>query len=129
MPRSDNTRDHPFDGIADELFDWMNEEVQYHVEAIRGGYRSPFSAPVSEKDKKDFWSRQMFQSKPDGTILYDQPNQQGRDQVLKQYGVQAYADILKSVRPSKGFRPPLEPTAEPDMPEMPEDVEPVEPSF
>lgn len=127
MPADEN-RDHPLDGLADDLYEWMNGEVGYYVEAMRGGYRSPFSAPVNAQEKKDYWARQMFQAEPNGTIQYDKPNQQGRDQVLRQYGVQTYADILNTVKPKQGFRPPVEPTedlVEATIPPMPEEGEPV----
>lgn len=118
-------REHPLDGIADDLFDWMNQEVDYHVEAMRGGYRSPFSAELSEKDKLDYFRRQMYKTQPDGTVLYDQPNPEGRDKLLKQVGVQSYAEIIEATRPKTGRR--LEPVVPPDIlgPPMPEDEESV----
>lgn len=117
-------RDHPYDGIADSLFEWMQGEVEYYVEALRGGYRSPFTAPVSEKEKMDYYRRQMFQTDPDGTIHYDRPNAGGRDSLLKQFGPRTYASIWEAVRPKQGLRPPVE--EQPDMleetmPPMPED--------
>jgi hypothetical protein len=123
---------HPFDGIADDLFDWMNGEVDYHVEAMRGGYRDPFSAATSERDKLDYFRRQMYKTKPDGTVQFDQPNPEGRDKILKQYGTQTYAEIMETVKPKQGLRPPPEPEPTTDpmqmpMPTMPEDTEPVEP--
>jgi hypothetical protein len=92
-------------------FDWMQGEVSYYVEALRGGYRTPFSAPVTETDKLDYWRRQMFMSKPDGTIEYDKPNAEGRDKLLKGHGIQTYAEVYDAVKPKKGLRPPM-PTAE-----------------
>lgn len=126
MPESE----HPLDGIADDLFDWMNQEVAYHVEAMRGGYRSPFSADVSEKDKLDYYRRQMYQTLPTGEVQYDKPNAAGRDKLLKSVGTQAYAEIYDTVKPKAGARP-IPDTSESDplkvnVPPMPEDTEPVE---
>lgn len=121
-------KDHPWDGVADDLFAWMQGEVNYYVEALRGGYRTPFSAPVSEKDKLDYYRRQMYQVAPDGTVQYDTPNAEGRDRILKQYGTATYAQIMDAVRPKPGLRPSSEPTVdalEAGMPSMPEDEEPV----
>lgn len=118
--------EHPFDGIADDLFDWMNGEVAYHVEALRGGYRDPFSAPTSEKDKLDYYRRQMFQTAPDGTIQYDKPNPEGRDTLLKSYGTQTYAEIWDAVKPKRGMRPAIEAALDPEIPAMPEDEIPEE---
>lgn len=126
MPRPDA---HPFDGIADDLFEWMNGEVEYHVEAMRGGHRTPFSAATSEKDKLEYYRSQMYKVDPDGTVRYDQPNPEGRDMLLKTYGTQKYAEIMSIVTPKNGMRAIPAPE-EPDpqdyaMPPMPEDTEPV----
>jgi len=124
-------QEHPWDGISDDLFEWMQGEVEYQVEALRGGHRAPFSAGVTEKEKQDYYRRQMYKAQPDGTILYDQPNPEGRDKLLKQYGTQTYAQIMESVRPKKGLRPTPNPeeelrqAVEASMPPMPEDTEPV----
>lgn len=118
-------REHPLDGLSDELFDWMNGEVSYYVEALRGGYRSPFSAGVTEADKLDYWRRQLFQVAPDGTVQYDKPNAQGRDKLLKDHGLQTYVQVFNAVKPARGLRPPM-PTGEevfegtPPVPEEPE---------
>jgi hypothetical protein len=115
---------HPYDGIADDLFSWMEEEVGYYVEAIRGGYRNPFTAEVSEKEKRDYYTRMMFKTKPDGTVEYDQPNPEGRDTILKKQGTQAYAEILSMVTPKQGLRAPVDPiqeTLDANLPRMPED--------
>lgn len=117
--------EHPFDGIADDLFDWMQGEVDYHVAALRGGYRAPFSAQVTEKDKLDYYRRQMFQTTPDGTIQYDKPNAQGRDQLLKTVGTQTYAEIWQTVKPKQGRNPMLELTGEANPPDEEEDQQDV----
>jgi len=125
---------HPYDSISDDLFDWMQGEVDYYVDALRGGYRSPFSAEVNEKEKMDYYRRQMYQTLPDGTVQYDKPNQAGRDQIMKNLGVTGYTQIMQAVTPPKpkGLRavPPPEPASDPmaaSMPPMPEDTAPVMP--
>lgn len=86
-------REHPWDGVADDLFDWMEGEVQYHTEALRAGYRSPFSAQTSPQDQQDYFKRRWFQPKPDGSVDYGKPNAQGRDELMKMFGTKQYADI------------------------------------
>ena len=118
-------REHPLDSVAEDLFAWMEGEVDYYVGALQGpDQRAPFSAQTSEREKADYYRRQMFQTADDGSILYDKPNGQGRDRLLKRYGTKTYAEIWEAVRPKQGMGAPLEP--EPDaleaaMPPMPED--------
>jgi hypothetical protein len=125
-------KEHPYDAIASDLFDWMQGEVDYHVQAMQGGYRAPFSAETSEADKLEYYRRQVYKTKPNGDIEYESPNPEGRDKILKQYGTQAYAEIMNAVKPKQGIRPApeMEPQADPlaaAMPPMPEDEVPVEP--
>jgi hypothetical protein len=106
--------------------------VDYHVQAIKGGYRAPFSAETSEAERLEYFRRQMYKTNPDGTFAFDQINPEGRDKVLKDYGTQKYAEIMSEVKPKQGIRPApeMEPEADPlaaAIPQMPEDVEPVEP--
>jgi hypothetical protein len=123
--------EHYLDGISDDLFDWMNQEVEYHVEAMRGGYRSPFSADVSSKELHDYWTRQMFKQTPDGVVHYDQPNEVGRAKVIQQKGIQSYAEIYDTVKPKAGIRSPVDTSGsdplKANVPPMPEDSQPVEP--
>lgn len=118
--------EHPYDGIADDLFSWQEEMVSWATEAIKAGHRSPFSAPVSERDKLEYYRRQMFKVDPDGTVHYDQPNPGGRDQLLKQVGTSAYAQIWDAVRPKQGLRRASDVPEEAMValaPPMPEDEE------
>lgn len=108
MPQRENA----LDGIAEELFGWMDSEVSYYADALRGGPngRSPFAGDASEAQKKDFYTRQMFTQAPDGTIQYDQPNAEGRAKLMQRVGPQGYAQIYEAVRPKAGRRPvPEEP--------------------
>lgn len=119
MPESE----HPYDSIADELGDWMNGEVDYYVEAMRGGHRAPFSADVSEQDKLDYYRRQMYMTAPDGTVQYDKPNGAGRDKIIDRLGLTQYAQIMDAVRPKRGLRAISEPEEPEAVPEPPTPVE------
>lgn len=88
---------HPLDGVADEIQQWITEEAGYYATALKEGHRSPFSAPASEKEKQQYFARQLFTEKPDGTIDFGTPNKQGRDQLTQLYGVQGLAEIHKGV--------------------------------
>lgn len=104
----------PLDGIADELFGWMDSEVSYYADALRGGPngRAPFSAEVSESQKHDYFTRQMFMTGPDGRVDYSQPNSQGRTKLMQEMGPQKYGEVYSQVAPKQGRRPTLQP--EPD---------------
>lgn len=125
-------REHPLDSLADELYEWMEGEVSYFTDTLRGpSQRAPFSAETSEQQKNDYYARQMFKTSPDGRVQYDQPNHEGRDRLLKTYGTRTYADIWEAVRPRGAQTPPAPPDPMDALtgavPPMPEDDEPVEP--
>ena len=96
---------HPLDGVADELLDWMTGEVEYYVDAIKGGHRAPFAAPVKEAEKVEFYQRQVYNTNPDGSINYDSPNTQGRDTLLKRLGIPGYTKVLQEVMPPASGQP------------------------
>lgn len=115
---------HPLDSIADDLFSWQEEMVEWAVEDMKAGHRAPFSAGVSEREKLDYYSRQMFQASPDGTVNYDQPNPGGRDRLMKALGPTGYVQVWDAVRPKIGLQSPsMASSDEQDtsMPTMPED--------
>lgn len=114
---------HPFDGIADDLYDWMTGEVDYFVDAIKGGHRAPFAAPTKEAEKRVYYTRQVFNSNPDGSPNYDSPNTQGRDMLLKRLGTQGYAEVIREVMPKAGTPAPVEDEADPlNGPAVPTDT-------
>jgi hypothetical protein len=117
-----NNSPHPYDGIAQDLFDWMTGEVDYYVDALKGGHRAPFAADASPKERYDYFSRKMFNQNPDGSPNYASPNQQGRDELMHQYGTAGYAEIAKGVMPKQGIRPELETGADPLAGQMPTDA-------
>jgi hypothetical protein len=88
---------HPLDGVADELKDWITGEAKYYAEALKGGHRAPFSAPVNEQEKRQYFARQLFTEKPDGTIDFGSPNKAGRDALMQTYGIQGLAQIHEGV--------------------------------
>ena len=110
------------DGIAEELWGWMDSEVQYYANALKGGPngRAPFAADANEVQKRDYFTRAMFTQNPDGTIDYSKPNAEGRSMVMQTYGPQQYAQIFETVRPKQGKRPVMEAEQEPDLGEPPE---------
>jgi hypothetical protein len=95
---------HPLDDVADELLDWLQTESAYYVEALKGGHRAPFAAPVNEQQKTDYYTRQVFNTNKDGSINYDSPNVQGRDELLKRMGVQGYTEVIRAVMPKTGMQ-------------------------
>jgi hypothetical protein len=97
-------RTHPWDLAAQDLTDWLENEPSYYVDALRAGYRAPFSAKVSEQQKLDYYRRQIFMQNPDGTPDYSRPNTSGRDMLLKRVGIEGYTQIMGAVMPSQGLQ-------------------------
>lgn len=108
-----------YDGVASDLLDWLQGESKWYADQIRGGSnnRSPFAAETSEQDKADYYRRQMYQAAPDGTIQYDKPNTEGRNNLMQRLGVDGYTQVYNAVRPQAGKRAPVEPEPEPEVPE------------
>lgn len=99
---------HWLDDLADDIAGSLDAEAEWYAEAIRGGARSPFSAPVSEKQKLDVYTRMFFRQKPDGTIDWDAPNEDQRAKLMQSVGIKSYLDVAKEVlkaRPTVGVRP------------------------
>lgn len=98
---------HYFDDLAEEIAHGLDAEVDWYAEAIRGGARAPFAAPISEKQKADVFTRIFFKQRPDGTIDWDAPNEDDRAKLMKS-GIKNYLDAAKYVmtlRPKTGVRP------------------------
>jgi hypothetical protein len=90
------------DGVADELLGWLQTESSWYANALKGrSQKSPFAADASEPEKLDYYRRQMYMTKPDGTVQYDQPNTQGRQNLINRLGVQGYAQVYEAVRPKQ----------------------------
>ena len=98
---------HPFDSVADQTLEWIQETTDYAVEALRGGYRTPFSANITEAQKLDYYRRRLFTQNPDGSIDFSKPNHGERDKLLKKLGTKTYAEIMTTVLPQNGQSRPL----------------------
>jgi hypothetical protein len=105
---------HPWDLAAADLTYWLENEPSYYVDALRAGYRTPFSADVTEQQKLDYYRRQIFMQNPDGTPNYSQPNTSGRDMLMKRVGVEGYTQIMSAVMPRQGLQP-VEPDTSDDQ--------------
>src|SRR5678809_1794954 len=92
---------HPWDLVAEDLKNWLETEPEYYIEQLKGGYRSPFSAGVSEQEKLDYYRRQVFMQHPDGTPDYTKPNHAGRDMLLKRVGSNGYTQSNGAVMPKR----------------------------
>lgn len=105
---------HPWDLAAADLTHWLENEPDYYIAALKGGYRSPFSANTSEQQKLEYYRRQVFMQNPDGTPDYSKPNNQGRDMLIKRVGVDGYTQIMSAVMPRRGLPTPVDTDNDPD---------------
>lgn len=107
-----------WDGVAGELSAWLQSESKWYADAVKGGsQRSPFAAQTSEQEKLDYYRRQMYTAAPDGSILYDQPNAEGRANLMQRLGVDGYTQVYEAVKPQAGRRTPVQAEPEPLTPE------------
>lgn len=113
MPRP---RRHYLDDLADDLFEWIQEEIEALTFAFKAGGRSPFAAPVNEAQKLAFYTRAFFNK--DGS-----PNEAGRKATMARIGLdgpEGYVETMrKVVRSMQGGLP--EEAGE--MPGVPESAE------
>jgi hypothetical protein len=110
MPRP---RRHYLDDLADDLFEWIQEEIEALTLAFQAGGRSPFAAPVSERDKLAFYTRALFNKN-------GSPNEAGRKATMARVGVDQYVAIMRAV--TKGMQGGL-PEEAGEMPGVPESAE------
>jgi len=99
---------HYLDDLADTVANGLDDEADWYAEAMRGGSRSPFAAPVSQKQLGDVYVRTFFKQRPDGSIDWDAPNEDQRAKLMSSGGIKNYLDAAKyvmSVRPKTGVRP------------------------
>jgi hypothetical protein len=115
---------HPYDGVAEEMLHWLTEESKYYAEALRGGHRAPFAAEITEQQKLEYYRRQMFRVEPDGSVDYNTPNAQGRQDLLQRLGVSGYAQVFDAVKPKAGFRQTVQDAGPPEA--VPPEVEQAE---
>jgi hypothetical protein len=108
---------HPWDLVSEDLKNWLETEPQYYIDQLKGGFRSPFSADVSEQEKLDYYRRQVFMQHPDGTPDYSKPNQAGRDMLMKRVGIDGYTQIIGAVMPVRSGLRAAQAATTPDDPE------------
>ena len=119
MPQAE----HPLDSVAEDVISWVRDESQWYVDAIRGDYRSPFSAPASEQEKLDYYTRHMFQKDAAGNPDFTKPDNQWRDAFIKEFGLDNYSTVATAVmahvnqKQSPGLQNAPEPLQE--MPQQP----------
>jgi hypothetical protein len=78
------------DRIADDLSTWIDDIAEQLADAMMGGSAAPFAAQLTEQQKLDYYTRQLFN--PDGT-----PNMQGRAVQMQRLGPQEFAMVFKAV--------------------------------
>ena len=107
-----------YDSVAGDLLDWLQSESKWYADQMRSGSgKSPFAAETSEKEKLDYYRRQMYQVKPDGTVQYDKPNAQGRQALMQRVGIDGYTQIYNTVKPpGPGRREITDPEPVPEHP-------------
>jgi|SRR5215471_120965 len=76
--------------IAQDLATWINQTAHEVALGMMPQGRAPFSAPLSEQQKLDYYTQQLFNA--DGT-----PNMQGRQAQLQRLGPENFANVFKAV--------------------------------
>lgn len=95
--------------VANDLALWVDQTATEVALAFAPG-RAPFAANMTESQKLDFYTRQLFN--PDGS-----PNVQGRAQQVARLGVEQFAQVYQAVvRANPELKPPpVPPLAVPPM--------------
>jgi len=94
---------HPWDLAALDIQHWLTNEPAYYVDALKGGYKTPFAADVNEQQKLDYYRRQVFMQNPDGSPDYSRPNESGRQMLIKRIGIDGYTQVMGAVMPKPGL--------------------------
>ena len=84
------TKEHMFEAVATEISEWIERMAEEVADALMEGGRSPFGAPVTERQKLEYYEQQLFL--PDGT-----PNVPGRQRLLQRAGVGGFVDVMNAV--------------------------------
>lgn len=96
-------REHPLDGVVDELANWLDKESSWYAQALIGEYRAPFSAPLNESQKLGAYRRMFYQHDSQGVPQYDKPNTTGREALFNRVTPAQYVQIAKAVGPRGGI--------------------------
>lgn len=78
------------DQVAEELADYVDQMATELAEELMAGGTAPFAAQLTEQQKLDFYTNQLFN--PDGTV-----NHQGRAEQMQRLGPEAFAVVFKAV--------------------------------
>lgn len=89
MPQVPREQRDTFSTVADELANWLDSTSEYLATAMRAGGRAPFAAPLSEREKLDYYMKQLFL--PNG-----EPNREGRERLAARLGLREYARVLQA---------------------------------
>jgi len=81
--------EHPYDEIANDLALWI-DRVGDEVARAFAPAKAPFSAPVTEQQKLEYYRSRLFN--PDGS-----PNQQGRQAEIQRLGAEGFGQVYKAV--------------------------------
>lgn len=92
------------DEVSNDLALWIDDTASKIALAFAPG-RAPFSAQLTEAQKLEFYTRQLFN--PDGS-----PNQQGRSQQIARLGAEGFGHVYQAVIAA---HPELKPPTEPGM--------------
>ena len=101
----------PLDKLADELASWADVVSSQIADSLMGGFAAPGAARLSEQQKMDYYTRQLFE--PDGS-----PNMAGRTQEMDRLGPEMFAEVFAEV--SK---------AHPEWVQQPPEEQPFQPGF
>lgn len=91
---------HLLDQISVDIADWIESMSDQLVGALTEGGIAPFAANVDNKQKLTYFESKIYL--PDGSI-----NVAGRNELMKTYGPDGYAAIMRSVLRSLGGLPPI----------------------
>lgn len=98
-PRASPRRSTMLEEVANDLALWIDQTATTVALAFAPG-RAPFAANLTESQKLDFYTRQLFN--PDGS-----PNTQGRAQQVARLGAEQFAQVYQAVvRANPELKPP-----------------------
>lgn len=104
------------DDVATDLAAWIDDTANQIALALAPTGRAPFSAPISESQKLEYYRAQLFN--PDGT-----PNLGGRTQEMNRLGPEGFTQVYKAV--IKAY-PDLRVPAPPQVPGGPVEAPPTQ---
>lgn len=92
-----------YDDIANDMAIWIDQTAT-EVALGFAPARAPFSAKITEQQKVDYYTRQLFN--PDGSV-----NAQGRQNQIQRLGAEGFAKVYQAV---VGAHPELKPPEQGD---------------